>query len=168
VLWERAAQAAVTNGSWAAAVEHAGRARDCYLHRAQARAAARAQATAGRALRKWGRHAAAREQLTAAMGVLRPDPDADTVLALEELARMEVFTGSPDADRLTTEAQILGRALGVDTGQLSGLFLTRADYLDFAGRRSEAASYFAKPPGLPPRPTTTCSWAGCCSTWRTR
>ena len=86
VLWERAAQAAVTNADWAAAVEHAGRARDYHLHRGQARAAARAQAIAGQALRLWGRHAEAREQLTAAVEVLRADPDTDTVRALEQLA----------------------------------------------------------------------------------
>ena len=84
-----------------------------YLQRGQARAAARAQAIAGQALRLWGRHAEARDQLTAAVEVLRADPDTDTVRALEELAALEVFAGSPDADRLTTEALILGQALGV-------------------------------------------------------
>ena len=113
VLWERAAQAAVTSGDWAAAVEHAGRARDYHLGRGQARAAARAQAIAGQALRLWGHHAEAREQLTAAVEVLRADPDTDTVRALEQLAALEVFAGSPDADRLSTEALTLGQALGV-------------------------------------------------------
>jgi hypothetical protein len=36
--------------------------------------------------------------------VLRADPDSDTVRALEELAALELVAGSPDADRLTTEA----------------------------------------------------------------
>jgi class 3 adenylate cyclase/tetratricopeptide (TPR) repeat protein len=141
-LWERAAEADISAGSWAAAIEHAGRARDCHLQKGQARAAARAQATAGQALRLWGRHAEGREQLTAAMDVLRVDPDTDTVRALEELATLEVFSGSPDADRLTTEALTLGQALGVDTGQLGSLLLTRAMYLGTAGRRQpEAVAY---------------------------
>ena len=84
-----------------------------YLQRGQARAAARAQAIAGQALRQWGRHAEAREQLTAAVEVLRAEPDTDTVRALDELAGLEVFAGSPDADRLTAEALTLGQALGV-------------------------------------------------------
>jgi tetratricopeptide (TPR) repeat protein len=86
-LWERAARAADTSGDWAISVEHAGRARDYYLQRGQARAAARAQATAGRALRRWGRFAEARDQLTAAVEVLRTDPDTDTVNALEQPRR---------------------------------------------------------------------------------
>ena len=129
MLWERAAQAALTSGDWATAIEHAGRARDYHLQRGQARAAARAQAIAGQALRQWGRHGEAREQLSAAVEVLRADPDTDTVRALEELAVVEVFAGSPDADRLTIEALTLGQALGVATGQLGGLLLTRGIYL---------------------------------------
>ena len=100
ILQERAAKAAVTGGSWAAAVEHAGRAREQYLGLGQARAAARAQAIAGEALSLWGRHSEAREQLTAAVEVRQADPDTDTVRALDQLAKLEVFAGSPDADRL--------------------------------------------------------------------
>ena len=55
---------------------------------------------------------------------------------------MEVFAGSPQADRLSTEALILGQDLGVDTGQLDDLFVTRGIYLSFAGRRPEAIAYF--------------------------
>ena len=53
VLWERAGEAAETNADWARAIELAGRARDFYLEAGQARAAARAQAIAGRALAFW-------------------------------------------------------------------------------------------------------------------
>ena len=49
--------------------------------------------------------------------------------ALEQLGALEVFAGSPDADRLTTEALTLGQALDVGTGQLAGLFTTRGIYL---------------------------------------
>ena len=141
-LWERAARAADVSADWATAVEHADRARDYYLQRGQARAAARAQAIAGQALRRWGHHAQARDQLTAAVEVLRADPDADTVHALGELATLEVFAGSPQADRLSTEALILGQDLGVDTGQLDDLFVTRGMYLSYAGRYPEAVAYF--------------------------
>jgi class 3 adenylate cyclase len=141
-LWERAARAVITTAEYSAAVQHADRARDYYLRRGQDRAAARAQAIAGRALRTWGRHAGARERLTAAVEVLRGDPDNDTVRALEELAILEMFTGSPDADRLTAEALILGQALAVGSGQLGGLFLTRGIYLCMVNRRPEGAAYF--------------------------
>jgi class 3 adenylate cyclase/predicted ATPase len=140
-LWASAADAAAAAADFAAAVQHAGRARDHYLRRGKARAAARAQAAAGRALHDWGRYAEAREQLTAAVEILRTDPDTDTVRALQELARLEAFSGSPDADRLTTEALYLGQALGVDTAQLCDLLNARGAHLFFAGCRAEASAY---------------------------
>ena len=141
VLWERAAQSAFANADWAVAIGHADRARDYHLQRGQARAAARAQAIAGQALRNWGRHAEARDQLMSALEVLRADPDSDTVRALDELAVLEVVAGSPDADRLTTEALTLGQALGTGTGQLAGLLTSRGIYLSSAERRTEAVAY---------------------------
>jgi hypothetical protein len=141
MLWERAARAASTNANWTTAVEHAGRARDYHRERGQARAAARAQAIAGEVLRMWGRHAEARAQLTEAVEVLRAQPDHDTVRALEELAAVEVFAGSPEADRLTAEALALGQALGVGARQLAGLLETRGLYHGIAGRRPQAAAY---------------------------
>ena len=141
-LWEHAAEAADTSGDWAAAVEQAGHAADAYRRCGDARAAARAQVIAGRVLRLWGRYAQGREQLAAAVAVLRDDPDTDTVRALGELARLEVFAGSPEADALSAEALALGQALAVDEATLAGLFDTRGVCHSFAGRRPEAASYF--------------------------
>src|SRR5262249_5840717 len=140
-LWEHAADAALTSADFAAAVQHADRARDRYLERGDSRAAARAQAIAGQALRNWGHHAQAREQLTAAAAVLRDHPDTDTVRALEGLAALEVFAGSPDADRLTTEALTLGQALGTGAGQLTGLFTARGIYHAMAARYPQAIAY---------------------------
>ena len=140
-LWERAAEASATEGNWAATVNYAQRARDYYLEHDQARPAARAQAIVGRALRLSGRLAEAREQLTAAMEVLRADPDLDTVRALSQLATLEVFAGSPDADRLTTEVLALGQALDVSIGQVSEPFIIRGIYLINVGRRLEAIAY---------------------------
>jgi class 3 adenylate cyclase/predicted ATPase len=140
-LWERAALAATATGSWAEAIEDADRARDYYLRGSQDRAAARTQAIAGQALRLWGHLAEARDQLTAALEVLRSDPDADTVHALEELATVAAFAGSPDADRLSAEALVLGQDLDLDSGQLGGLFLTRGLCVGLAGRRPQAIAY---------------------------
>jgi class 3 adenylate cyclase/tetratricopeptide (TPR) repeat protein len=141
-LWERAAQAAVADGDWAVAIEHAGHARDRYLDRGQVRAAARARATVGQALHSWGRLAEARDQLTAALDVLRTDPDTDTVRVLQDLARLEVLAGLPDADRLTAEVMSLGQSLDVGPSLLSGLFDVRGIYHATAGRRPQAAAYF--------------------------
>ena len=166
-LWERAAQAACADASFSAAVEYAEQARGQYLRRGQDRAAARVQAIAGRALRMWGRHAEAREQLTAAVEVLRADPDPDTVWALNGLAVLEVFAGSPDADRLSAEALTLGQALGVGPSQLGELFLTRGLYharRDAGRRRSPTC---ARARGSPPRRVTLLCWDARCSTCRT-
>ena len=86
MMWERAAEAATDSGDWAGALGHANRARDYHQQDGQPRAAAGAQATAGLVLRRWGRLAEAREQLTSALDVLRDEPDRDTVSALEQLA----------------------------------------------------------------------------------
>jgi class 3 adenylate cyclase/predicted ATPase len=141
-LWERAAQAALADASYATAVEHADRARDHHVRHGEERAAARAGVIAGRALRNAGRHTNARQRLTTALAVLRLDPDADTVAALEELAVLEVFADGPDADRLTTEVLVLGQDLDVDTSRLIGLFLARGIRLCTVGRLPEGRAYF--------------------------
>jgi predicted ATPase len=142
LLWERAAAAASTSADWALAFELAGRAREYYLQVGQIRTAARAQGIAGQALRLWGRMGEAREQLTAAIEVLRADPDADTVGALRNRALVEIFAGSPDGDRLSAEALALGQAVGVSDDELGRLLDTRGNYLATAGRRAEAAAYY--------------------------
>jgi class 3 adenylate cyclase/predicted ATPase len=141
MLWERAAEASTATADYAGAVSYADRARADYLEHGQDRAVARAQAIAGRALNESGRYAEARQQLIAAVEVLRTDPDTDTVRALQELATLETYSGSPDSDRLTAEALYLGQALDVGTGQLCDLFISRAVYLLYSGSRPEAAAY---------------------------
>jgi class 3 adenylate cyclase/tetratricopeptide (TPR) repeat protein len=142
-LWERAARAAIADASYPVAIQYADHARGHYLGRGQDRAAARVQALVGRALSSWGRHAEAREQLIAAVDVLRAGPpDTDTVWAMNRLASVEVFAGSPDADRLSTESLTLGQALNVGSGQLSELLLVRGLYHALAERRPQATSYF--------------------------
>jgi class 3 adenylate cyclase/tetratricopeptide (TPR) repeat protein len=144
-LWESAAEAAAdSGGSYAEAIEYAGRAREYYAAHGQARATARAQAIAGRALRLLGRLGEARDQLTVAVDTLRTDPGLDTVRALEQLAALEVFSGSADADRLTTEALTLGQALAVDVSQMCALLDFRGIHLIFTDRRTEAAAYLGE------------------------
>ena len=132
-LWERAAQAAITTADYAAAVQHADRARDHYLRRGQDRAAARAQAIAGRALRTLGpSRRGARAAHRRGGGAAGRSRHRHGAARWRNSRSLEVFAGSPDADRLTAEALILGQALGVGAGQLGGLFLTRGIYLSIA------------------------------------
>jgi class 3 adenylate cyclase len=142
-LWEYAAGAALTNGDWATVIEQAGRAGDLYRQRGDVRSAARAQAISGEALRVWGRHGDAREQL-AAVAVLREDPDTDTVQALGQLAMLEAFAGTPDADPLTAEALALGQDLVADDATLADLFTTRGIYLGLTGHRLPQAGAYLR------------------------
>jgi class 3 adenylate cyclase/predicted ATPase len=141
-LWEHAAAAAATSASHADAVEHASQAEQLYRRCGDTRLAARAQVIAGQALRQWGRHAQARERLTAAVAVLRDDPDTDTVRALGELATLEVRAASPSADTLSSEALALGQDLAVDDATLADLFITRGISHRSAGRNPQAAAYY--------------------------
>jgi class 3 adenylate cyclase len=141
-LLEMAAWAAYVSADYALAMKHAERAREDHLRRGLTRDAARAQAVMGRAQRFSGRFGEAREQLTAALDVLRDAPDADTVRAVEELAATEFFTGAPTAESLSAEALALGQALAVDDRTLASLFTTRGICILGTGRRAEAAAYF--------------------------
>jgi class 3 adenylate cyclase/predicted ATPase len=141
-LWERAAGAAITSADYPTAVEQVGRARELYQQAGDARSAVRAQVVAGEALRRWGRYGEAREQLAAALAVLREDPDTDTVRVLSELARLEAFAGGPEADGLSAEALTLAQDLAVNDAILAELFITRGLHISLAGRRPEGAAYF--------------------------
>jgi tetratricopeptide (TPR) repeat protein len=140
-LWERAAMTALDSARWEVIVDYAEHAQALYAAIGERRAAARAQAIAGRAMRLWGLSAEARERLVPALAVLSEEPDADTVSALGSLASAEVFTGGPDADRLTTEALLLAQTLDVRGTVLAAALGGRGIYLTFAGRLTEAVAY---------------------------
>jgi tetratricopeptide (TPR) repeat protein len=74
--------------------------------------------------------------------VLRDDPGTDTVQALGELATLEVFAGTPEADALTAEALALGQDLAEDDATLAQLFTTRGLWHITVGRRPQAAANF--------------------------
>ncbi|MGA8296676.1 MAG: adenylate/guanylate cyclase domain-containing protein [Acidimicrobiales bacterium] len=140
-LWEQAARAALTAFDVQDTLAYAERASALYSQFGKARAAARAQAIAGDVLRRASRHGEARERLTAALAVLRPDPDADTVSTLDQLAAVEIFSGGADAERLTAEALALGQELDVSTGLLADLFTNRGIALGIANRTAEAVAH---------------------------
>ncbi len=142
VLWDSAADAAITAGDYDHAAQYANRAKDFHQQHGEVRAAARAQATAAHALRSQGRHCEAREQLTAALEVLRAQPDADTVDALCRLAMLEVFAGSADAESVSAEALAMGQALAVGDTQLADLLNIRGIWHSWADRKVEAAAYY--------------------------
>ena len=89
----------------------------------QPRAAARAQAIAGRALRHAGpatpKRAISSPPPWTSCG---PIPTPTRCRPWSSSATLEVFAGSPDADQLTTEALVLGQALDVGPSLLCHLF----------------------------------------------
>ncbi|MGH9294340.1 MAG: ATP-binding protein, partial [Acidimicrobiales bacterium] len=140
-LFERGARAAVTAGDEDRAQVGAEAARIAYGAGGEVRGAARARAIGAEALLTAGRLSEARTALSEALEVLRPEPDGDTVLALGHLARVEIFAGSPEADRLASEALVMGQEIGVDEGLLAKLLNTRGVALAFANRTAEAVSF---------------------------
>ena len=141
VLWERAAQAAATSGDWAAAIEHAGRAREYHLGHGQAgrlpgpRPSPGVRCAVG-AVRRGARSAHRRGGGAAGRTRHRHGARPGTARGVE------VFAGSPDADWLSAEALILGQDLGVGTGQLAGLLADPRDLPEQAERRPQAVAYF--------------------------
>ena len=88
---------------------------------------------------------------------------------MNRLAMLEVFAGSPDADRLSAEALTLGQALNVGPSQLGELLLTRGLY-HASGRAAAAGDLLPARERAARRPgRRQLQWWGVrCSTWPTR
>jgi class 3 adenylate cyclase/tetratricopeptide (TPR) repeat protein len=140
-LLVRAAQPTMFERPTVAAVRVAERAVEAHMARDDDRALARARIVLGRLLRRLGRHTDARLQLTAAVEVLRENPDIDTSHAIEQLASLESFAGTPAANLLTDEALRVVAELDLPA-RLPEVLITRAIYLDTAGRRLESVMFF--------------------------
>ena len=147
----RAAQASTAEKASTATVRVAERAVEAHVNLGDERALARARTVLGRLLRRLGRHTDARVQLTAALEVLRENPDIDTTHAIEQLASLETFAGTSAANRLTEEALEVVASLDLPS-RLPDVMITRAIYLDVAGRRREAAMYFREAARLADEP----------------
>ncbi len=158
-LWERAAGADDRAGALAEAIRNAERARVLYTTHGQVRAAARAQSAAGRAQRSLGRHADARETLTAALAVLRPDPDGDTVIALGELAALDIFAGRQLGEDLSDDALNLGQALDVPAPVLANLLIVRGIGYLFSNRNVQAIANLEYAARLAERAGDSATWA---------
>ena len=140
-LLERGADALIRADRSPAAFPIAGRAVERYAELGDLRSSARTRTMLGRSLRHLGRLAEARQNLIEALAVLRPEPDVDTVLALEVLGSIEMFDGSADADSVTAEAVALAQALDLGPRYLGRVFLTRGMHLDTIGHKAEAGMY---------------------------
>ncbi len=142
-LYERASAANQSYGDFEGAVSQADSARARYLEVGDRRGAARVQSLKGLALQRSGRFDAARAEQRAALEVLRPDPDRDTIESLRRLAGLEAFSGNlEEAEQVLNEALILGQELDVDAGLLATLFITRGTAYNRANRPAEAVGAY--------------------------
>ncbi len=137
-LWERAGVAFGAAADFADAIETLGRAQRVFDSTGEARAAARTKARMARFVRRRGQLVEARVLLDEALEVLRTDPDADTVEALQEATSVANFLGEPAGRALIDEALGLGQSLGVPTSRMGALFIARGVAASFSGRRYEA------------------------------
>ncbi len=137
-LWERAARAAIADASYPVAIQYADHARGHYL---------RSRSGPGRGAGPGSRRPGA-EQLGAARRGSRAahrrggrpahwSSRRRHRMGHEPAGVLEVFAGSPDADRLSTDSLTLGQALNVGPDQLSELLLVRGS-LPRPGRAAAA------------------------------
>jgi class 3 adenylate cyclase/tetratricopeptide (TPR) repeat protein len=137
-LYAGAAEQAQRGGTSEAVVELSTEAIDRFLAMGDHRAAARARTVLGRAHVRIGRYAEGRQALQEAIAVLEHEPDTDTVEALTHLATLEMFSGTVEADRATSEALRLAQALAVGPLHMAAAVQVRGTYLARVQRIDEA------------------------------
>ena len=143
-LWHRATTTALAHNDNARVTELAPKTIALFEELGDPRAAARARLTLGRALRRMGRHTDAREVLTQALAELRDPPDEDTFRALDGLAAVENFAGTPGAGAANRESFRLAEGLGAGPGVMAPALLSYGIYLVTNDRLFEGGMYLEK------------------------
>jgi predicted ATPase/class 3 adenylate cyclase len=109
----------------------------------QTRAAARATAGVGSALRRQGRHEDSRNLLQEALKVLQEHPDIDTVVALNALSSLEAFAArTKEAQELCTKAFRLAQELGLPLSTFVRLFINQGIIEDGADHHMQAGAAY--------------------------
>jgi tetratricopeptide (TPR) repeat protein len=140
-LRERAGAAAYATGVFGTAIELYELAAGSYRRQGDGRAAARAETFTAGALRRQGRLEEALTKITAALSALEPDPDADTVSALAELATVHAFAGNAtEANQVSDAALAQAQALGLPNAVLAGLFTISGISHTMADRPAQAVA----------------------------
>jgi tetratricopeptide (TPR) repeat protein len=142
-LRERAGAAAHAIGDFVTAVERYEVAAEGYRRHGHSRSAARAETLTAGALRRQGRLEEALTRITAALSVLEPDPDGDTVNALAELATVHAFAGNAtEANHVSDAALAQAQAFGLPDAILAGLFTISGISHGITNHPAQAAAYF--------------------------
>jgi class 3 adenylate cyclase/tetratricopeptide (TPR) repeat protein len=137
-LVEHAIEAAFESGAANEVVELAEANIQRYAALGETRAAARSRIQQGRGLIRMGRYTGARETLNEAIAGLQDPPDADTVAALEQVALVETWAGTPEADAATVDVLRLAQGLELGPTAMAGVLHVRGMHLARDGRLMEA------------------------------
>ena len=138
-LVENAIEAAIECGAASEVVDLAEANIQRYAALGETRAAARSRIQQGRGLIRMGRYTGARETLNEAIAGLQDPPDVDTVAALEQVALVETWAGTPEADAATVDVLRLAQGLEIGPTAMAGVLHVRGMHLARDGRLMEAA-----------------------------
>jgi class 3 adenylate cyclase/tetratricopeptide (TPR) repeat protein len=137
-LFERAIATAHESGAANEVIDLAAANIERYTALGETRAAGRSRTQLGRSQMRLGRYTTARETLAEAIADLQDPPDVDTVTALEQVAMLETFAGTPEADAATVEVLRLAQGLELGPTALAGVLHVRGMHLGRDGRLTEA------------------------------
>jgi class 3 adenylate cyclase/tetratricopeptide (TPR) repeat protein len=140
-LFERAASAVSDAGDQAAAAEFARQAVELYEREDDPRQAARARTTLGAALRRLGRLEEGRGHLREAFAALEAVTTEDTVVALDQLAIVELYAGNEESQLLAREALDRAQRLHLDDGAIAGLLISAGMCANWNNHRIEAIAF---------------------------
>jgi class 3 adenylate cyclase/predicted ATPase len=136
---EHAGMAAGAGGDSPRALAYLRGAREVFVRHGQARDVARIAVRVADQLRAIGQPEQGLALLPDALAVLRSEPDADTVKALEVLAILEAMNGHDvAAAQASGEALALAQDLDLPEDTLAQLFVTRGIGHGFAGHQAQA------------------------------
>jgi tetratricopeptide (TPR) repeat protein len=139
VLREDAGMAAGAGGDPQTALGHLRDAAAVFSRYGRVRDAARVMARQAEQFRAIGQTEHGLELSREALAVLRSEPDADTVKALEVLAILEALSGNDAAaERASAEALTIAQDLALPEATLAQLFVTRGIGHGYAGRYVQA------------------------------
>jgi class 3 adenylate cyclase/tetratricopeptide (TPR) repeat protein len=139
VVREHAGMAAGAGGDPHRALAYLRAAADLFTRHGRVRDVARVTTRQAEQFRAAGQPEQGLALLPEALAVLRTEPDADTVKALEVLALLEPLRGNDAAAELASaEALALAQDLDLPDATLAQLFITRGIGHGFAGRHAQA------------------------------
>jgi class 3 adenylate cyclase/predicted ATPase len=140
-LYRRASVTAAVASALEDSSEHGRRSVALYERHGENRQAARARTVLATAMRRQGRLEEGLAVIRAALDELEPAQDKDTVLALCELASLELTAGNPGSLTVAHAALARAEALGLDDWSLAKLLVVIGMSARLSNSRTQAAAF---------------------------